>query len=95
MYNVANSIGGNSDLKSRGQHYSRALSYFFDQQPIPGLRVLISWLKRTIKTVSHIQAPQERWRALNDIDAGDMENLTYDEIEEKFPDEFKSRDICM
>ena len=37
---------------------------------------------------------QERWRALNEIDAGDMENLTYDEIEEKFPEEFKARDQC-
>ena len=31
-------IGGDSDLTSRGQHYSLALSYFFNQQPIPGLR---------------------------------------------------------
>ena len=27
---------------------------------------------------------QERWRALNEIDAGCMENLTYEEISEKF-----------
>ena len=26
---------------------------------------------------------QERWRALNEIDAGCMENLTYEEISEK------------
>ena len=35
---------------------------------------------------------QERWRALNEIDAGCMENLTYEEISEKYPEEFAARD---
>ena len=33
------------------------------------LRVWTSWLKRTIQTASEIEAPQERWKALNEIDA--------------------------
>ena len=85
-------------------------------QTIPGLRVWTSWLKRTIQTSAHINAPQvqissqkitykihlvpwkwlesnagwfqERWRALNEIDAGCMENLTYEEIYEKFASSF-------
>lgn len=28
-----------------------------------------SWLKRTIQTVQGVTAPQERWKALNEIDA--------------------------
>jgi 6-phosphofructo-2-kinase/fructose-2,6-biphosphatase 2 len=92
IYNITNRIGGDSDLTVRGQHYGKALSYLFNQQLIPGLRVWTSWLKRTIQTAEKIQAPQERWRALNEIDAGDMENLTYEEMEEKFPEEFKARD---
>lgn len=92
-YNVDNRIGGDSDLTSRGEHYSMALAYFFNDQTIPGLRVWTSWLKRTIQTAVHVDAPQERWKALNEIDAGEMENLTYEEIETNHPEEFKARDI--
>jgi len=92
-YNVSNRIGGDSDLTGRGEHYSMALAYFFNDQTLPGLRVWTSWLKRTIQTALHIDAPQERWKALNEIDAGEMENLTYEEIEANFPEEFKARDL--
>lgn len=92
MYNVTNRIGGDSDLTSRGEHYSMALAYFFNGQTIPGLRVWTSWLKRTIQTAVHVDAPQERWKALNEIDAGEMENLTYEEIEANHPEEFKARE---
>ena len=70
-----------------------ALSYFFNNQNIPGLRVWTSWLKRTIQTAAHIDAPQERWRALNEIDAGCMEHLTYEDIEEKYPEEYAAREV--
>lgn len=91
-YNKIGKIGGDSSISERGQQYSLALSYFFNHQTIPGLRVWTSWLKRTIETASQIAAPQERWRALNEISAGCMENLTYEEISEKFPEEFSARD---
>jgi len=91
-HNKLGKIGGDSDISDRGQQYAMALSYFFNHQTIPGLRVWTSWLKRTIQTSAHITAPQERWRALNEIDAGCMENLTYEEISEKYPEEFAARD---
>lgn len=91
-FNVLGRIGGDSNVSERGQQYSMALSYFFNHQTIPGLRVWTSWLKRTIQTAAHINAPQERWRALNEIDAGVMEDLTYEEISERFPEEFAARD---
>ena len=34
---------------------------------------------------------QERWKALNEIDAGCCEELTYDEIAEQYPEEFAAR----
>ncbi len=40
-----------------------------------------SWLKRTIQTVANVPAPQERWKALNEIDAGICEEMTYEEIQ--------------
>jgi len=50
-------------------------------------------MKRTIQTAKHIDAPQERWRALNEIDAGICEEMTYEEIMQKHPDDFAARDI--
>ena len=70
-----------------------ALSYFFNNQNISSLRVWTSWLKRTIQTAANIDAPQERWRALNEIDAGCMEHLTYEDIGEKYPEEYAAREI--
>ena len=60
---------------------------------ILGMRVWTSWLKRTIQTAAGIEAPQERWKALNEIDAGSCEELTYEEIADKFPEEFAARDM--
>jgi len=67
--NVEGRIGGDSDLSYRGKLYATALANYIHQQDIPGLRVWTSWLKRTIQTVATIPAPQERWKALNEIDA--------------------------
>ena len=55
-------------------------------------RVWTSQLKRTIQTAEGIKAPQERWKALNEIDAGICEEMTYEEISEKYPEEFALRD---
>ena len=57
------------------------------------MRVWTSWLKRTIQTAADIDAPQERWKALNEIDAGSCEELTYEEVAEKYPEEFAARDL--
>lgn len=67
--NLEGRIGGDSSLSERGQSYSKALSQFIQEQNIEGLRVWTSWLKRTIQTVADVPAPQERWKALNEIDA--------------------------
>ena len=37
-------------------------------------------MNRTIQTASGILAPQERWKALNEIDAGVCEELTYEQV---------------
>ncbi|XP_063233220.1 6-phosphofructo-2-kinase/fructose-2,6-bisphosphatase 1 isoform X8 [Bacillus rossius redtenbacheri] len=91
-HNLQGRIGGDSDLSARGRQYAAALSQYIQQQEIPGLRVWTSWLKRTIQTVAGIPAPQERWKALNEIDAGICEEMTYEEIAEKHPEDFAARD---
>ncbi|KOB71279.1 Uncharacterized protein OBRU01_13924 [Operophtera brumata] len=62
-------IGGDSALFARGRTYAAALSGYIEQQSIPGLRVWTSWMRRAIQTVKDVKAPQERWKALNEIDA--------------------------
>jgi 6-phosphofructo-2-kinase / fructose-2,6-biphosphatase 2 len=107
-------IGGDADLSVRGKLYAEALANYIKEQNIEGLRVWTSWLKRTIQTVAEVKAPQERWKALNEIDAvsqghwhfnqclanfclflspkGICEEMTYEEIKSKFPDDFRTRD---
>ena len=78
--NLTGRIGGNSDLSDRGQRYASALADYINGAEIPDLRVWTSWLNRTIQTAAGILAPQERWKALNEIDAGICESMTYEEI---------------
>lgn len=92
VYNQLGRIGGDTDLSHRGRQYANALAKFISSQNIPCLRVWTSCMKRTIQTASGISAPQERWKALNEIDAGICEGLTYEEIQEQYPDEFAARD---
>lgn len=79
-------------MSTRGVAYADALAEYIETQQIDGLRVWTSWLKRTIQTVANVPAPQERWKALNEIDAGICEEMTYEEIQSKYPDDFKARD---
>ncbi|XP_065206589.1 6-phosphofructo-2-kinase/fructose-2,6-bisphosphatase isoform X2 [Planococcus citri] len=92
IMNLKGRIGGDSELSYRGLQFAKALSNYISTQNIPSLRVWTSWLKRTVQTVADIPAPQERWKALNEIDAGICEEMTYEEIAERFPDDFKARD---
>jgi len=92
IYNLQGRIGGDSELSERGWEYARALAKYISEQNIPRLRVWASQLKRTIQTAEGIKAPQERWKALNEIDAGICEEMTYEDIQEKYPEEFALRD---
>lgn len=67
--NIDGRIGGDSDLSDRGRSYAKALAEYIEEQDIQGLRVWTSWLQRTIQTAAGVNAPQERWKALNEIDA--------------------------
>ncbi|KAK9501216.1 hypothetical protein O3M35_011972 [Rhynocoris fuscipes] len=92
LHNLEGRIGGDSDLSPRGREFSKKMAEYIKQQNIPGLRVWTSWLKRTVQTVADIPAPQERWKALNEIDAGICEEMTYAEIQNRYPEDFTARD---
>ena len=92
VYNLLGRIGGDAELSERGWEYAKALAKYISEQNIPRLRVWTSQLRRTAQTSEAIKAPQERWKALNEIDAGICEEMTYEEIQVKYPDEFALRD---
>ncbi|KAG2460166.1 F263 bisphosphatase, partial [Polypterus senegalus] len=91
-HNVLGQIGGDSGLSSRGKKFSGALSRFMEEQNLKNLKVWTSQLKRTIQTAETLSMPYEQWKALNEIDAGICEEMTYEQIKERYPEEFALRD---
>lgn len=84
-YNVVGKIGGDAVLSARGERYAQALSNKFNAMRIPDLRVFTSRLRRTIATARGIEAPQEHVAALNELHAGVCEGLSYEEMQERYP----------
>lgn len=84
-YNVVGKIGGDAVLSTRGERYAQALSNKFNAMRIPDLRILTSRLRRTIATVRGIEAPREHIAALNELHAGVCEGLSYEEMQERYP----------
>ncbi|NXL83910.1 F262 bisphosphatase, partial [Alectura lathami] len=91
-YNLVGKIGGDSGLSPRGKQFAQALKKFIEEQEIVELKVWTSQLKRTIQTAESLGVTYEQWKILNEIDAGVCEEMTYAEIEAKYPDEFALRD---
>ncbi|KAA8591449.1 hypothetical protein FQN60_002392 [Etheostoma spectabile] len=73
-------------------HYASALAAFIRGQNIRELKVWTSHMKRTIQTAEALGVQYEQWKALNEIDAGVCEELTYEEIQQNLPEEFALRD---
>ncbi|XP_065178545.1 6-phosphofructo-2-kinase/fructose-2,6-bisphosphatase 1-like [Sycon ciliatum] len=92
--NKCGRIGGDGVLTENGIQYGIELASFIDRQKdvMPNLRVWTSQLRRTIQTAEKIDAPREPWTALNELDAGDCDGLTYEQIQETFPSQFALRD---
>uniref|UniRef100_A0A8C1G0F0 6-phosphofructo-2-kinase/fructose-2,6-bisphosphatase-like n=1 Tax=Cyprinus carpio TaxID=7962 RepID=A0A8C1G0F0_CYPCA len=90
--NLLGRIGGDTGLSSQGQKYAKALAEFIRGQSIKDLKVWTSHMKRTIQTAEALGVPYEQWKALNEIDAGVCEEMTYEEIQATHPEEFALRD---
>lgn len=78
-------VGGDAVLSARGERYAQALASKFNAMRIPDLRVLTSRLRRTIATARGVEAPQEHVAALNELYAGICEGLSYEEMQEHYP----------
>ena len=57
--------------------------------------VWTSMLKRSVQTAEHFENDEEfdvkNWEMLNELNAGAFEGLTYEEIAQRFPDEYAKR----
>ncbi|XP_054268628.1 6-phosphofructo-2-kinase/fructose-2,6-bisphosphatase-like isoform X1 [Macrosteles quadrilineatus] len=91
-YNVVGRIGGDTDLSPRGRMYAKTLATYINDANIPDLHVWTSEKRRTKQTAAGIAAPSEPVEALNELDAGICEGLSYEEMQDKFPQEFAWRD---
>ncbi|CAL1703862.1 unnamed protein product [Somion occarium] len=93
QYNVEGKIGGDSSLSERGSHYARALpALITDNIGDAPLTVWTSTLQRTIQTVQHLPYNKLTWKSLDELDAGVCDGMTYEEIEQAYPEDFANRD---
>lgn len=92
--NVRGRIGGDSVLSDAGEIYAKKLSNFIDKR-LKSERAASIWtstLQRTILTAGPIVGfPKIQWRALDEINAGVCDGMTYEEIKKNMPDEYESR----
>ncbi|KAF9929544.1 Fructose-2,6-bisphosphatase [Modicella reniformis] len=94
LFNVMGLLGGDSDLSARGKQYSRALPIVVAQH-IPNSDKLTVWTsikRRTIQTAQHLPHKKLAWKALDELEAGKADGLTYEQVEEQFPEDFVNRD---
>lgn len=97
-YNLTGQIGGDANLSERGWKYAKKLPELVLKSLGPELEnndltVWTSTLKRTQQTSSFLPYKNKlQWKALDELDAGECDGMTYEEIEQKFPEDFKARD---
>lgn len=91
-FNEENRVGGDADLSDAGQRFARSLAEHMKSLDItPPPRVWTSTLARTKQTAAPLGLPIEEWRALDEIDAGDCDSMSYEEIRQAFPEEHALR----
>lgn len=87
-------IGGDSFLSPNGEAYAKKLADFVTKR-LSSERAASIWtstLQRTVQTGSFIQGfPRVQWRALDEINAGVCDGMTYAEIKEAMPEEYQAR----
>jgi broad specificity phosphatase PhoE len=105
VFNQTGLLGGDSDLSPHGEEYARHLAKFIRERtaalaatpgaPRPSaadeVAVWTSTLRRTLQTARPLSERSVAWRALDEIDAGICEGMTYEEIRQRMPDVFAAR----
>eukprot|EP00755_Sulcionema_specki_P014427 Sspe_Gene.56628::Locus_31138_Transcript_1_2_Confidence_0.667_Length_1850::g.56628::m.56628/K01103/PFKFB3; 6-phosphofructo-2-kinase / fructose-2,6-biphosphatase 3&\ len=92
-FNELGRIGGDSGLTAFGELYARELAKWVEKNAPPNLEIWCSTLHRTVLTATPMKGtfPIVYWKALEEIDGGIFDGLTYDEIAKQAPEEFEKR----
>ncbi|KAK4275137.1 hypothetical protein QN277_018271 [Acacia crassicarpa] len=92
--NVRGRIGGDAALSEAGELYSKKLANFVEKR-LKSERAASIWtstLQRSILTATPIAGhPKIQWRALDEINVGVCDGMTFEEIKRNMPDEYESR----
>ncbi|KAJ2829683.1 Fructose-2,6-bisphosphatase [Coemansia furcata] len=93
MYNLDQRLGGDPCLSPNGRKYAEALpsliSKLLGDEP---LTIWTSTLQRTSETAAGLPYKKMQWKALDELDAGLCDGLTYEDVEEQYPEEYAMRD---
>jgi broad specificity phosphatase PhoE/predicted kinase len=90
-FNLLGRIGGDAPLSDAGRAYAQMLGRVVRERIGPETVIWTSALRRTIETAQVMGLPYRVWRALDEIDAGVCDGMTYAEIAETMPDEHAAR----
>lgn len=95
QHNVEGKIGGDALLSSSGEVFASALPNLLQKHLKSGtpISVWTSTLRRTIQTASALPYPRRAFKALDELDAGVCDGLTYDQISIQYPEDYAARDI--
>lgn len=94
FYNIDNRLGGNSDLTPTGQRQAQALADYFRDKPVP--YIFTSTKRRSTQYAApliadHPDSVLMSLPELDEINAGICEDMTYEEIRRRHPEEFAAR----
>jgi broad specificity phosphatase PhoE/predicted kinase len=92
-FNVQGRIGGDAPLSDAGRGYAAQLANVIRDRVGSDVVVWTSTLRRTIGTAEILGLPFRSWRALDEIDAGVCDGMTYAEIANVMPHEYESRTV--
>ncbi|XP_009118462.1 6-phosphofructo-2-kinase/fructose-2,6-bisphosphatase [Brassica rapa] len=94
MDNVRGRTGGDSVISESGKIYAKKLANFVEKRlkNEKAASIWTSTLQRTILTAGPIVGfPKVQWRALDEINSGVCDGMTYEEIKKNMPEEYESR----
>lgn len=80
-------------MSERGMQYARELPHLIERN-LNGekLTVWTSTMRRTLQTAENLPYPKLPWKALDELEAGVCDGLTYEQIAERYPEDYANRD---
>jgi len=100
VYNVENRIGGDPELTEKGATFAKRLNRFFiselnqkTSETPKKVKIFTSTMKRATATANALELSSKPvyLKSLDELSAGVCDGMTYHEIDEMFPLEYKDR----